>query len=136
MAKAAALLSLAAIVRSWLETLTLLDIASLIIQFVVVLYVAIPGWRRTRQKGFLCWNAGAFLGILNSVMAHTLIASRSTSPELYAVCRYGYGITVIVVAALFASGTVLIVRSYLVLHRQVHGKATAQEESDTDDWMP
>src|ERR1700744_4422267 len=97
MAKAASVMLIGAIAaRSRLQTLFLLGNAAMIIQFIVVLYVGIPAWRRTRQKGFLFWNTAAVIGLCNTVMLNGVVYSGSFPPEYVDFARQTYYVVLLV----------------------------------------
>src|SRR5438552_1939695 len=107
-----------------LSTLSFFDFVITVIGCVVTLFLGFPAYRRTKQLGFLLWCFSALGGLWNTITLHTLGADPHTNPAAYIFTRYSYRILFVADGILGIIGTVLIIKSYLLLFESSHRDAT------------
>ena len=98
-----------------LNNLRQLDFIVTVIVNVVIFYLALPAYKRTKHKGFLFWILASLFALWNTVTLHTIGANPYTNPSGYHFVRYGYRILFVVDDILEIIGTVMIIQSYLCL---------------------
>jgi hypothetical protein len=98
-----------------LSNLSFFDFAITVIGCVVTLFLGFPAYKRTKQLGFLLWCFSAFGSLWNTITLHTLGASPYTNRAAYIFTRYSYRILFIADGILGIIGTVLVIKSYLLL---------------------
>ena len=112
-----------------LSTLRLFDYAITVIACGVTLFLAFPAYRRTKQIGFLLWCFSS-LGVLwNTVTLHALGMDPHSNPAGYIFFHYSYSILFVVDSILSIVGTVLVIRSYLLLFESREHDATDSDST-------
>jgi len=93
--------------------------ASTVTAAVVTLFLCIPAWKLTKEKGFLWLSASALVDLGLTFITFTRLA---VDPAMATVYYYVYWTSVVVSNILFTIGIVLIVKRFLKLFEASHNK--------------
>ena len=105
-------------------TLTSFSIfASWVTANVVALFLCIPAWRLTKEKGFLWWIADALFSLWREIMAHSYV---TTDRMMFEVFEYVYWWGGVLSNILFTVGLVLIIRRFLKLFEATQNKPSQE----------
>ncbi|HEV7406641.1 MAG TPA: hypothetical protein VGO11_27065 [Chthoniobacteraceae bacterium] len=100
---------------SLLTELAQLDFMIVAAGSVITIALAVPAYKRTKQKGFMLWIFAALFGFYNSVCLHTIGADQYRYPAGYHFVHYSYRILFVVDGVLGTIGTIMVINGYLRL---------------------
>jgi len=109
---------------TFLSNLAFLDFVSTVCTCVITVFLAIPAYKRTKQRGFIFWTFGALGSLWNTITLHTFV---SASARYF--IHYTYRALFVVDSVLWIIGTVLVIRGYLALF-EVRSSNQSLQSSD------